>query len=74
MVWYSLLFKKFPQSVVIHTVKGFGVVNKAAVDIFLELSGFSHGSTNVGNLTSSSSAFSRSTLYLEINVSRTAEV
>ena len=60
----------------IHTVKDFGVVDEdeTEVDVSLELPGFSHGSTNVGNLTSSSSAFSRSTLYLEINVSRTAEV
>ena len=58
MVWYSDLFKNYPQFVVIHTVKGFGVVNKAAVDIFLELVCFFDNPTNVGNLISGSSAFS----------------
>ena len=58
MVWYSHLFKHFPQFVVIHTVKGFDVVNKAEVDAFLELSGFFYGPTDVGNLISGSSAFS----------------
>ena len=58
MVWYSHLFKNFPQFVVIHTVKGFGVVNKA--DVFLELFCFSHDPTDVGNLISGSSAFSKS--------------
>ena len=60
MAWYSLLFKNFPQFVVIHTVKGFGVVNK--VDIFLELSYFFNYPTDVGNLISNSSAFSKSSL------------
>ena len=60
MVWYSHLFKNFPQFVVIHTVKGFGVVNKA--DIFLELSCFFDDPTDVGNLISGSSAFSKSSL------------
>ena len=50
MVWYSHLFKNFPQFVGIHTVKGFGVVNKAEVDVFLELSCFFNDSTDVGNL------------------------
>ena len=60
MVWYSHLFKKFPQFVVIHTVKGFGVVNKA--DVFLELSCFFDDPADVGNLISGSSAFSKSSL------------
>ena len=63
MVWYSHLFKNFPQFVVIHTVKGFfGVVNKAEVDVFLELSCFFGGPMDVGNLISGSSAFSKSSL------------
>ena len=62
MVWYSHLFKNFPQFLVIHTVKGFGVVNKAEVDIFLELSWFLDNATDVGNLISGSSAFSKSSL------------
>ena len=60
MVWYSHLLKNFPQFVVIHTVKGFGVVNKAEVDVFLELSFFFDDSTDVGNLISVSSAFCKS--------------
>ena len=60
MVWYSHLFKNFPQSVVIHTVKGFGIVNKAEVDIFLEISCFFNDPTDVGSLISYSSAFSKS--------------
>ena len=59
MVWYSLLFQNFPQFVVIHTVKGFGIVNKAEVDVFLELSCFFDDSMDVGNLISGSSAFSK---------------
>ena len=64
MVWYSHLFKNFPQSVVIHTVKGFGnkAVNKAEVDVFLELSCFFDDPADVGNLISGSSAFSKSSL------------
>ena len=58
MVWYSHLMKNFPQFVVIHTVKGFGVVNKAEVDVFLELSRFLNDQMEVGNLISGSSAFS----------------
>ena len=58
MVWYSHLFQNFPQFIVIHTVKGFGVVNKAEIDVFLELSCFSHDPADVGNLISGSSAFS----------------
>ena len=62
MVWYSHLLKNFPQFVVIHTVKGFGIVNKAEIDIFLELSCFFDDSTDVDNLISGSSAFSKSSL------------
>ena len=62
MVWYSHLFKNFPQFVVIHTVKGFGVANKAEADVFLEFSCFFYDSTDVGNLISGSSAFSKSSL------------
>ena len=62
MFWYSHVFKNFPQFVVIHTVKGFGVVNKAEVDVFLELSCFFDDPTDVGNLISHFSAFSKSSL------------
>ena len=62
MVSYSHLFKNFPQFVVIHTVKGFGVVNKAEVDVFLELLCFFNDPVDVGNLISGSSAFSKSSL------------
>ena len=62
VVWYFHLFKNFPQFVVIHTVKGFGIVNKAKVDVFLEFSCFFYDPMDVGNLTSSSSAFSKSSL------------
>ena len=62
MVWYSHLLKNFPQFVVIHTVKGFGIVNKADVDVFLGLSCFFEDSTDIGNLISGSSAFSTSSL------------
>ena len=58
MVWYSHLFQNFPQFTVIHTVKGFGIVNKAEIDVFLELSSFLHDPADVGNLISGSSAFS----------------
>ena len=58
MVWYSHLFQNFPQFMVIHTVKGFGIVNKAEIDIFLELSRFFNDPLDVGNLVSGSSAFS----------------
>ena len=60
MVWYSLLFKSFPQFVVIHTVKGFSVVSEADVDVFLEFSCFFYDPTDIGNLISGSSAFSKS--------------
>ena len=62
VVWYSYLLKNVPQFVLIHTVKGFGVVNKAEVDGFLEFSCFFCGPTGVGNLISVSSAFSKSSL------------
>ena len=61
-VWYSHRFKTFPQFVVIHTVKGFVIVNKAEVDIYLELSCFFDDSEDVGKLISGSSAFSKSSL------------
>ena len=62
MVWYSHLLKNFPQFVVIHTVKGFGIVNKTELDVFLELSCFFDDPADVGNLISGSSAFSKSSL------------
>ena len=62
MVWYSYLFQNFPQFLVIHTVKGFGIVNKAEVDIFLELSCFFYDPADIGNLISGSSAFSKTSL------------
>ena len=62
MVWYSHLFKNFPQFIVIHTVKGFGIFNKAEVDVFLELSWFFDDPVDVGDLISGSSALSKSSL------------
>ena len=62
MAWYSHLFKNFPQFVVIHTVKSFGIVNKAEIDVFPELSCFFDDPKYVGNLNSGSSAFSKSSL------------
>ena len=62
MVWYSHLSQNFPQFIVIHTVKGFGIVNKAEIDVFLELSRFFDDPADVGYLISSSSAFSKSGL------------
>ena len=62
MIWYSHLFQNFPQFVVIHTDKGFGIVNKAEVEVFLELSYFLNDAKDVGNLISVSSAFSKSSL------------
>ena len=62
MVWYSHLFQKFPQFIVIHTVEGFGIVNKAEIDVFLELSCFLDDPMDVGNLMSGSSAFSKASL------------
>ena len=62
MIWYSHLFKNFPQFVVIHTVKDFGIINKAEVDVFLEFSYFFYDPMDVGNFVSGSSAFSKSSL------------
>ena len=62
VVWYSLLFNNFPQFVVVHTVEGFGVVSEADIDVFLELSCFFYDSTDVDNLISGFSAFSKSSL------------
>ena len=62
MVWYSHLLKNLPQFIVIHTVKGFGIVNKAEIDVFLELSCFFYDPSDVGNLISGSSAFSKTSL------------
>ena len=59
VVWYSHLFQNFPPFIVIHTVKGFGIVNKAEIDVFLELSCFLDDPGDVGNLISGSSAFSK---------------
>ena len=62
MVWYSHLFQNFPQFIVIHTVKGFGIVNKVEIDVFLELSCLFDDPTDIGNLISGFSAFSKSSL------------
>ena len=62
MVWYSHFFQNFPQFIVIHTVKDFGIVNKAEIDVFLELSWVFHDPADVGSLISGSSAFSKTSL------------
>ena len=62
VVWYCHLFQNFPQFIVIHTVKGFGIVNKAEIDVFLVFSCFFHHPADVGNLISGSSAFSKNSL------------
>ena len=62
MVWYYYLFQNFPQFIAIHTVKGFGVVNKAEVDVFLELTCFFNDPLDVGNVVPGSSVFSKSSL------------
>ena len=62
MVWYSHLFKNIPEFIVIHTVKGFGIVNKAEIDVFLDLSCFFDDPVDVGNLISGSSAFFKTSL------------
>ena len=62
MVWYAHLFQNFPQFIVIHTVEGFGIVNKAEINVFLELSCFFEDPADVGNLISGSSAFSKASL------------
>ena len=64
MVWYARFFQNFPQFIVIHTVKGFGIVHKAEIDVFLELSCFFDEPTDVGNLISGSSAFSKTSLHI----------
>ena len=64
MVWYSHRFQDFPQFIVIHIVKGFGIVNKAEIDVFMQLSCFFNDPADVGNLISGSSAFSESSLYI----------
>ena len=74
MVWYSHLFQNFPQVVVIHTVKSFGIVNKAKVDVFPELSCFFNDPADVGNLISASSALSEASLnIMEVHGSCTVE-
>ena len=67
MVWYAHLLKNFPQFLDIHTLKGFSIVNEAEVDIFLELSCFFCDPTDVGTLISGSSAFSKSSLYIDLS-------
>ena len=74
MVWYSYLSQNFPKFIVIHTVKGFGIVNKAEIDVLLKLSCFFDDPADVGNLISGSSAFSKSQLeHLEVHGSCIAE-
>ena len=72
MIWYSHLLKNFPHFLVIHTVKGFGIVNKEEVDVFLELSCFFNDPTDVGNLISGSSAL-KELEHLEVHGSHTVE-
>ena len=67
VVWYSHLLKNFPKFVVILTVQGFGIVSKTKVDVFLELSCFFNDPTDVGTLISGSSAFSKSSLYIDLS-------
>ena len=64
MVWYSHLFQNFPQFLVIHTVKGFGIFNKAEIDVFLEFFCFFDDPADVGNLISGSTAFSKASLHI----------
>ena len=73
MVWYFHLFQNFPHFIVIHTVKGFGIVNKAEIDVFLELSCFFYDPADVGNLMSGSSAFSTQLEHQEVHGSHIAE-
>ena len=73
MVWYSHLFQNFPLFIVIHTVKGFGIVNKEEIDVFLELSCFFDDLMDVGNLIYGSSAFLKQLEYLEVHGSHIAE-
>ena len=72
MVWYSHLFQNFPQFIVIHTVKAFGIVKKVEIDVFLELSCFFHDPVDVGNLISGSSALNHLE-HLEVHSSRITE-
>ena len=74
MVWYSHILKNFPQFVVIHPVKGFSAVNKAEVDVFLELSCFCDDSVETGNLISGSSAFSKSSTVYYIQYTYTVHI
>ena len=75
VVWYSHLFQNFPQFIVIHTVKGCGIVNKAEIDVFLELSCFLDDPVDVGNLMSGSSAFSKTSLNIwKISILRSRTV
>ena len=62
MVWYSHIFQNFPQFIMVHTAKGFGIVNEAEIDVFLELSCFFDDPADVDNLISGSSAFSKTSL------------
>ena len=74
MVWYSHLFQNFPQFIVIHTVKGFGIVNEADIDVFLEISCFFDDLADVGNLISGSSVFFKIQLeHLKVHGSHIAE-
>ena len=73
MVWYSHLSQNFPQFIVIHPVKGFGIVNKAEIDVFLELSCYFDDPADVDNLISGSTAFSKTSLNLEVHGSCIAE-
>ena len=73
MVWYSHLFQNFPQSVVIHTVEVFGIINKAEIDVFLELSCFFNDSVDVGNLISGPLPFLNQLEHLEVHDTRIAE-
>ena len=74
MAWYSYLFKDIPQLLVVRTVKGFGIVNEAEVDVFLDFPCFLCDATDVGNFMSSSSTFSKPSLYLEVLSSCSVEV
>ena len=75
MVWYSHLFQNFPQFIVIHTVQGFGIINKAEIDVFLELSHFLDDPADVGNLISDSSCLFLNQLeHLEVHGSCSVEV
>ena len=73
MVWYFHLFQNLPQFIVIHTVEGFGIVNKAEIDVFLELSCFFDDPADVGNLISGSWAFFKPLEHLEVLSSHIAE-